>query len=113
MWRQRRSSKYGNKTTLHNGVQYHSKKEAAYAESLDLLVKAGEIESWERQVRISLDVGDYHICNYYVDFLIHHKDGIREFVEIKGFETDVWRLKWKLFEALWGDKKDIRLTVIK
>ena len=34
------------------------------------------------------------------NFKITHNDGGIEYVEVKGFETEVWRLKWKLFEAL-------------
>ena len=77
-----------------------AKKEAKYAEDLDWRVKGKDIKSWERQKKISLDVNGKHIANYYIDFVIHHNDGSREYVEVKGFATEVWRLKWKLFEAL-------------
>lgn len=113
MWHLRRGSKYGARSSTYNGIQYHSKLEAQYAIDLDLLKKAGEIEGWERQVKIPLDVNGFHIANYYVDFVVTHKNGIKEFVEVKGFETEVWRLKWKLFEALMSDKPDIKLTVQK
>jgi hypothetical protein len=89
-----------------------SKKEATKAFELDLLIKAGEILEWKRQVKISLDVNGYHICNYYVDFEVLWKDGTKEYVEIKGFETDLWRMKWRLFEALYSDK-GYKLTVEK
>ena len=113
VWYQKRGNKYGAKSTIYNGISYHSKKEAGYAGELDLMIKAGEIESWQRQKRISLDVDDFHICNYYIDFIVCHNDGTIEYVEVKGFETEVWRLKWKLFEALYSNKKNIKLTVIK
>ena len=112
-WYERRGSKYGAKTTTYNGILYHSKKEAGYAQGLDLLVKSGEINGWERQVKISLDVNGKHICNYFIDFVITHKDGTLEYVEIKGFETDTWKLKWKLFEAIYGHDPMTKLTVIK
>ena len=113
MYRQRWGSKYGAKRTEHNGIQYHSKKEAGYAVELDLRLKAGDIKGWERQVKIPLDVNGYHIANYMIDFVITHNDGVKEYVEVKGFETEVWRLKWKLFEALYGDNIDTRLTIVK
>ncbi len=100
----------------YNNITYHSKKEAGYAQHLDLLIKAKEIKSWERQVKISLDVNGYHITNYYMDFVVTHLDGTLEYTEIKGFETDLWRLKFKLTEALFDEQiKDgtIILTVIK
>lgn len=111
-WRYRfGGSKYKNKTAEHGGIKYHSGKEAAYAAELDLRKKAGDIASWERQVKIPLNIGRFHIANYYCDFLIYHNDGRKEFVEIKGFRTEVWRLKWKLFEALWSGP-NIEMTVI-
>lgn len=113
MFRLRRASKYAAVNSEHNGIQYHSKKEASYAAELDLRLKANDIKSWERQVKISLDVNGFHICNYYIDFVITHLDDSLEYVEVKGFETDVWRMKWKLFEALYSGINNIRLSVIK
>lgn len=113
-WHQRYGSKYGAHSTEYNGVVYHSKKEAQYALELDLRIKAGEVERWERQVRISLDVNGYHICDYYLDFKVWLTDGSVEMVEVKGFETQVWRLKWKLFEALYGRANpEHKLVVVK
>ena len=109
---QRYQSKYSNIRREYDGITYHSGKEAAYARELDLRIKAGEIWRWERQKKISLDIGEYHICNYFIDFVVHHKDGTVEYVEVKGFETEVWRLKWKLFEALYSGKGYV-LTVVK
>ena len=111
-WDLRRGSKYGAKSTEYEGQVYHSKKEAGYAAELDLRVRAKDIKSWRRQVRIPLDVNGYHICNYYIDFELTHNDDTIEYVEVKGFPTEVWRLKWKLTEALLGDRDDIKLTVV-
>lgn len=113
MFRVKYGSKYGNISAEHNGIQYHSKKEAAFAAQLDLRVKAGDIKSWERQVCIALDVNGFHICNYYIDFVVTHNDGVKEYIEVKGFETDVWKMKWKLFEALYAEKENTVLTIIK
>jgi len=113
MWNQRKGNKYGAKSTIYNNIAYHSKKEAGYAQELDLRLKAKDIKGWNRQKKISLDVNGYHICNYYVDFEVLHNDGTKEWVEVKGFETEVWRLKWKLCEALFGDREELTLTVVK
>lgn len=93
-------NKYNNTPQLYNGMRYDSKKEAEYAKQLDLRVKAKDIKSWERQVKIDLRVNGKHITNYYVDFVITHNDKSREYAEVKGFSTDLFRLKWVLFEAL-------------
>lgn len=87
-----------------------SKFEAGVAQSLELLKKAGEIRDFQEQVKIPLVVNGYHICNYYIDFVIQHNDGTTEYREAKGFATDVWKLKWKIFEALY-DKPGNLLTV--
>ena len=88
--------------------------EAAYAQELDLRVKAGDIKSWKRQVKIDLRAYGKHICNYYIDFVIKHNDETEEFLEIKGMETPEWRLKWKLFCAQMEEENPAaKLTVVK
>ena len=100
----------GYKTCTYNGSTYHSRKERDYAMRLDMLMKSGHshkgtmILSWERQVKVSLDVGGVHICNYYVDFRVEYSDGREEYHEVKGFETDLWRIKRRLFEALFPER---------
>lgn len=97
--------------TEYNGKTYHSAFEAEYAQYLDILLKAKQIKSWRGQIRMPLDVNKHHICNYIVDFEVTNNDGSITYIEVKGYETDVWRMKWKLFEALYGDK--FTLTVVK
>ena len=87
-----------------------SKFEAGKAQELELLKKAGEIVGFKEQVKIALEVNGYHICNYFIDFVIEHNDGEIEYLETKGYATDVWKMKWKLFEALY-DKPGNKLTV--
>jgi hypothetical protein len=101
------------KSANYNGYTYQSKFEAGYAQSLDLLLTANEIKKWERQINLPLEVNGYKVCDYKIDFIVYHNDGLIEYVECKGIAFPVWRLKWKLFEALYGDKPDVKLTVIK
>lgn len=100
------------KKSQYKGSIYDSKFEAGYAIELDQRLKAKEIKGWEKQVKIALDVNNFHICNYYVDFKITHKDDTVEFVETKGYPTPEWKLKWKLFEALYSEIPGIILTVV-
>lgn len=111
MWHLQRGSKYGNYEKEYNGQIYHSKKEAGWARELDLLIRAKKIKSYERQVRFSIDVNGYHICNYIADFVVTDNLDEKIIEEVKGFETDVFRLKWKLMEALYGKK--YKLVLIK
>ena|SRR3990167_979710 len=101
--------KYHNTFTHYKGDLYHSKKEAAYAADLDMRIFAHDIKSWERQVTIPLDIQGEHVCNYIIDFVITHNDNSKEYAEVKGMPTPVFKIKKKLFEILHKDK---RLTVI-
>lgn len=105
-------NKYGAKITEYNGVKYHSKREAAYAEQLDWKVKLGEIQSWTRQFRIPLVVFKKLICTYIIDFVVLANDGHKQYVEIKGFETADFKLKWKLVQAL-NEDKTIEFLIVK
>lgn len=104
-WTSARKSEYA-------GQRYDSGFEASYAAELDLRVKAKDIQRWERQVKIPLDINGFHITNYYIDFIVHHNDGTTEYVETKGWQSPVWKIKWRIFEALYVNKPDILLTVV-
>lgn len=97
-------SKYKNKLTEYKGRTYHSMREAEYAKELDLLIKAKQIKSWTPQFTLSLDVNGKHLADYIIDFRIVNNDNSIELVEIKGYETDVWKLKFKLAKILFEDK---------
>src|SRR3990167_2203136 len=101
----RRKKKYNNKTQEYNGQRYDSIKEANYAEELDWRMKAGEVSRWQRQVKIDLKINNIHITNYYIDFIVYLTNGTKQYVEVKGFETEVWRLKWKIFEAIYNEQE--------
>jgi hypothetical protein len=77
----------------------------------------GEIDGWRRQHRFDLRVNGNHVTTYIIDFAVDHPDGSTEYVECKGFETDVWKLKWALLKAVFEQdfRKDEgdRLTLVK
>jgi len=98
------------KKSEYRGSIYDSKFEAQIAFDLDMMLKAGEIIKWERQVKIPLIVNGYLVENYYIDFIVY-RDGETEYIEAKGYPTPVWKIKWKLFEAL-HTKPGNKLTVI-
>ena len=107
------TTKYHNKHTEYAGHSYMSKLEADVAWQLDMRIKAGEVKNYKRQVRIPLKVNGKHICDYVIDFVVKCTDGTTEYLEAKGFETDVWKLKWKIFEAMYENKKNVKLIVQK
>ena len=93
-------NKYKNKScTCNVGHIHDSRGEARYCDELQLLKKAKEISDFEIQKTFSLKAYDKHITNHRVDFVIIKNDGSQEVHEFKGFATDVWKLKQKLFEA--------------
>jgi hypothetical protein len=98
------------KKSDYKGTIYDSKFEANYAAELDLLQKAGEIIRWERQVKLPLTVNGYVVCDYWIDF-IAYREGETEYIECKGYPTPVWKLKWRLFEALYTAPGN-KLTVV-
>lgn len=100
-----RSNKYNSKKQTYNGYSYDSILEANYAKELDWLIKANLVKSWERQKKIELIVNGVHVGNYYVDFVVYYPEGHYEFHEVKGFETPLWRLKWKIAQAMFPDNK--------
>ena len=103
-------NKFSNKWTEYNGINYQSKLEASFAEVLDWQVRAKEIKGWERQVPVKLIVNGVLICKLIVDFRVEHLDGSYEFVEAKGMALPDWKLKWKLFEALFPE---VRKRIVK
>ena len=104
MYWQKKGRKFGNRTTVYNGHVYHSIKEANYAAELDMRVRIGELKEWKRQVPIELRVNGMKICTYTIDFVEIDKNGYEMWTEVKGFPTPEWRLKWKLFEALFPER---------
>lgn len=109
-----RQSKYNSKSTVYNGNYYQSLLEANYARELDIRVRAGRIKSWRRQVKIPLEVYGFFISNYYMDFEVTHNDESLEMIEVKGAETDVWKMKWRLTEAIFSkERPDVKLTIVK
>lgn len=107
-------NKYHAKLTYYNGTLYHSQREANYAAELDMRVKGHDIKKWIRQIPIHLSVYGKEVTIYVIDFKIEHNDGSLEYVEVKGFETDAWKIKWKLFEAIYAhDHPEVKLTIVK
>lgn len=95
-----KKNKYNAKKQTYNGNKYDSTLEAKVAEDLDFMLKAGELIEVKRQVKVPLSVNKKVVCNYYLDFVTIDKYGQKKYIEVKGFETEVWRLKWKIFIAL-------------
>ena len=98
------SQKYGriprDPLRFYNGVLYDSRAEADKAKELDVLLRAGVIARWERQIPFVLHaLGGTSIGRFVIDFRITWLDGKVTYVEVKGAETAEFRWKRRHFEA--------------
>jgi len=101
----RNKNKFSAKKAVYKGRTYHSQAEAKYAEQLDWRIKAGEVISWTPQHKVELKVNDKNVGKYFVDFRVVMADGSVEFHEVKGFPTQLWRLKWEILKAMGRPEK--------
>lgn len=85
----RRRSKHGNRPTTVDGIRFQSKREARLYERLKLQREAGEVSYFLRQVPMHLPGG----TRYIVDFIVFMRDGRVRYLDAKGFETKVFKLK--------------------
>lgn len=101
-------TKYGNKRTEVDGIVFDSRKEADYYRHLKELEKAGIVENIVLQPRYELIPAftkngvKYRKMEYVADFQ-YDKDGEIIVVDVKGYRTDVYKTKRKLFEYLYPD----------
>ncbi|MEK4029324.1 DUF1064 domain-containing protein [Pseudobacillus sp. FSL P4-0506] len=87
-----------------DGITFDSKAEAKYYEHLKRLQTNDQILFFRTQPRYLLQEaftknGIMHRkIEYVADFEVHRKNGSIEVVDIKGVETEVFKVKRKLFE---------------
>lgn len=91
------------------GHHHPSKLEGGYCNQLQMLKKNGDIKEFEYSKKFELRVNGQLICNHFPDFFVTKNDGTQEINETKGCETEIWRFKRRLFEALY----DYKYIVIK
>jgi hypothetical protein len=96
-------NKYKSKPKEYGGRVYHSGMEADQALWLDVMVKDGRLKEVKPQHKLSFNINGKHITTHIVDFLVTLPDGRQKLVEIKGFPTELWRVKMKLAEALYPE----------
>ncbi len=85
--------------------QLHSLKEARRYIELRLLEKAGSIRDLSTQVNFPLKINGKLVCSIRPDFIYWDIEKNIEVIEdTKGFATEIWKLRRKLFEALTGKK---------
>ena len=95
--------KYGNKEIIVNGIRFQSKKEANRYCELLLLQRGKIISNLKLQPRFLLQEGfkkngkTYKKIEYIADFQ-YVENGKIIIEDVKGYETEVFKIKHKLFE---------------
>ena len=96
-------SKYNAKITEVDGIKFPSLLEANYYSKLKVQQRVGEVLYFLMQVPFKLPGN----ITYRVDFQIFHLDGSVEYVDTKGYLTQVSANKIKQVEALYPIKINI------
>lgn len=76
---------------------------------LRFLERAGEITQLRLQPAFPIVVNAKKVMTYKADFEYQTREGKRVIEDVKGIETDVFKLKRKLVEAFYG----LTLTIVK
>lgn len=100
-----KQNKYKNTKVEYKGIKFDSIKEMKHYQLLEYLQKIGEIKELKLQVPYEL-IPKYKInnktirkCVYVADFVYFDtKDNKVHVIDTKGFRTDTYKLKKKLFE---------------
>lgn len=97
----KKRSKYGSRKHEVDGIQFHSKKEAARYGIIRIMELAGEITDLELQPVFLIQIEGKKIAKYFADFR-YRKDGKVVIEDVKSPATRLkasYRLKKKLVEA--------------
>ena len=101
-------NKYRNKKVIVDGEEFDSKKEGNRYKELRLLERAGEISNLELQPRFLLQDSfkkngrTFRKIEYVADFK-YIENGKTIVEDVKGMQTDVFKLKHKIFETqIWN-----------
>lgn len=108
-------NKYRNKKVIVDGEEFDSKTEGNRYKELRLLERAGEISNLELQPRFLLqdkfkkNGRTFRKIEYVADFK-YIENGKTIVEDVKGMQTDVFKLKHKIFEKVYPD---LELRIIK
>ncbi|MBP1854668.1 DUF1064 domain-containing protein [Metaclostridioides mangenotii] len=104
-------SKYRSKKVVVDNIKFDSKFEAEYYTDLKRKKEKGEIKDFGLQYKFELqpsfkkDGKTKRSITYIADFAIYHNDGQVEYIDTKGFSSDVAKIKRKMFDYRYPDSK--------
>lgn len=102
--------KYHNKKVIVNGIKFDSKKESLRYLDLKMLERANEIKELELQKKFELQPSfkkngkTYQKITYIADFY-YYDNKLKKYIveDTKGYRTDTYIIKKKLFEYKYPD----------
>lgn len=97
--------KFRSKSVQYDGIKFDSTLEGDYYLYLKLLQKAGNVVFFTRQTAFHLPGGTKYLC----DFVVYESDGNVRFIDVKGVETDTFKIKKREVEAIYP----IEIEIIK
>lgn len=97
-------SKYRAIPVVHDGIRFASTKEGKRYLELKMLERAGKIWNLELQPKFDLTINGVKVGRYVGDFSYFDKTE-RVIEDSKGFRTPTYRLKKRVFEALYPGMK--------
>jgi len=103
-------SKYGNEKTVVNGISFDSEMEAEYYKYLKLWegITVVDIELQPKFMILAgytdADGKKQRPIYYQPDFRVTYESGLVEVIDVKGVETEAFKLKKKMFESTHGLK---------
>jgi hypothetical protein len=98
-----KSTKFKNKRTIVDGINFSSKGEAFRYIELIKLQKFGFIKDLRLQVKYLIEINSVKICTYIADFVYFDTAKNKQVVEdFKGFKTPIYNLKKKLMKAVFS-----------
>jgi hypothetical protein len=102
-------SKYGAVRTVVDGISFASKAEARRYAALKIAEKAGLITGLEMQPRYPVTINGVKVFTYVADFR-YWQDGKRIVEDVKGVETEAFKLKKRIVEAIFGPNFTIEIV---
>lgn len=108
-------NKYRNKKIIVDGYKFDSIQESLRYEELKFLLKAGQIKNLQLQPHFLLQDSfrkngrTFRKIEYVADFM-YEENGKTIVEDVKGMQTDVFKIKHKMFEKMYPE---LELKIIK
>ena len=106
MWRSqgKKGNKYRAKKTTIDGIKFDSLKEAKRYSTLKLMEEQELIFNLALQVAFPISINGKHICKYMADFTYYNDKKEHIVEDVKGYKTQIYKLKKKMVEAYYNIK---------